>query len=43
VLFSVEDHYGGDPNPDFHKHSAVLRGEWEEVGRETGTDGEFIN
>jgi hypothetical protein len=31
-----------DPNHDLHKHTVVLRKEWEEVSKETGRDGELL-
>jgi hypothetical protein len=31
-----------DPNHDLHRHTAVLRREWEAVAKETGKDGKFI-
>jgi hypothetical protein len=30
-----------DPNHELHKHTAVLRKQWEEVAEETGKDGKF--
>jgi hypothetical protein len=32
-----------DPNHDLHKHTAVLRKQWEEVADETGKDGKLIS